>query len=175
MDLFIKQTHRQIKVYGYQREEQGWEINQQFGINIYTLLQMSQKSNKDPLFSTGNHIQHLVTTYNEKESEKLLSHFAVYLKLKICCKSMILHFKNCLKKNDLKIFVISSWQSLLYTVNSRSQEEKNKYHMLMHTCRIQKNGTDEFISKAEQRNRHREWIYGYREKRGGWDGLGYWK
>ena len=47
--------------------------------------------------------------------------------------------------------------------------------MLMHICRMQKNGADESISKAEQRNRHREWIYGYRGKRGGWDGLGYWE
>ena len=29
-----------------------------------------------------------------------------------------------------------------------SQKEKNKCHMLIHLCRIHKNGTDEPISKA---------------------------
>ena len=64
-----KQTHRHRKqTYGYQR---GWgEKNQQFGINIYTLLYIKQISNKDLLYSTGNYTQYLVITYNGKESEK---------------------------------------------------------------------------------------------------------
>ena len=42
--------------------------------------------NKGLLYSTGNYIQYLVITYNERESEKLciyLNHFAVDIKLKI--------------------------------------------------------------------------------------------
>ena len=64
-------------------------------------------NNKDILYSTGNYIQYLVITYNEKESEKYiytyvciylyihiwLNHFAVHLKLTQCCKSPILQFK----------------------------------------------------------------------------------
>ena len=30
-----------------------------------------------------------------------------------------------------------------------SQKEKNRYHMLMHICGIQKNGVDNLICKAE--------------------------
>ena len=37
-----------------------------------------------------------------------------------------------------------------------SQKEKNKYCMLTHICRIQKNGTNELICRAriEAKNRH---------------------
>ena len=52
-----------------------------------------------------------------------------------------------------------------------SQKEKNKYGILTHICGIQKNGTDELISKAEietQTYRTKVWITR------GWDGLGYW-
>ena len=34
-----------------------------------------------------------------------------------------------------------------------SQKEKNKYHILMHICGIQKNGTDELVCKAEMETR----------------------
>ena len=79
MNLFTKQkqTHRHKKqtyrkqTYGYQRgkgEERG--INQEFGINIYTLLYTKQITNKDLLCSTGNYTQYLVITFKEKESEK---------------------------------------------------------------------------------------------------------
>ena len=42
-----------------------------------------------------------------------------------------------------------------------SQKEKNKYDILTHICGIQKNGTDELISKAEietQTQRTNVWI-----------------
>ena len=77
----------------------GVEINQEFGINRYTLIYIKQINNKDLLYSTRNHIQYLVITYNGKESEKEyiyiyinveLNHFAVFLKH---CKSTILQFK----------------------------------------------------------------------------------
>ena len=84
MNLFTKQkqTHRHKKqtyrkqTYGYQRgkgEERG--INQEFGINRYTLQYIKQKNNKDLLYSTVDHcialyIQYTVITYNRKETEK---------------------------------------------------------------------------------------------------------
>ena len=46
------------------------EINQEFGFNLYTLLYMKQKTNKDLLYSTGNYIQYLVITYIGKEFGK---------------------------------------------------------------------------------------------------------
>ena len=45
-------------------------INQEFGINRYTLLYIKQVNNKDLLFSTGNYTQYLVINYNGKEPEK---------------------------------------------------------------------------------------------------------
>ena len=43
-----------------------------------------------------------------------------------------------------------TWMDLETVLQSEvSQKEKNKYHILMHICGIQKNGTDELICKAE--------------------------
>ena len=74
MNLLIKQkqTHRlQNETYSYQRGKVGkGEINQEFGVNIYTLLYIKQITNKDLLYSTGNSTQYSVMTYMGKESEK---------------------------------------------------------------------------------------------------------
>ena len=48
----------------------GGELNQEFGINIYTLLDIKQITNKGLLYSTGKSTQYSVTTYMGKESEK---------------------------------------------------------------------------------------------------------
>ena len=50
----------------------GWWIDQQFGINIYTLLYIKQITNKDLLYSTGNYIQYLVITYNRKPEKEYM-------------------------------------------------------------------------------------------------------
>ena len=71
MNLFTKQkqSHRHRKqTYGYQRGK-GGGINEQFGINIYTLLHIKQITNKDLLYSTGNSTQYFVITYKGKEYE----------------------------------------------------------------------------------------------------------
>ena len=45
---------------------------------------------------------------------------------------------------------VETWMDPEPVIQSEiSQKEKNKYRILMHTCRIQKNGTDEPIRKAE--------------------------
>ena len=70
-DLFTRQkeTHRK-QTYGYQRGMRGQRAkNQEFEINIYTLLYINQVNNKDLLSSTGNYIQYLIIIYNGKESE----------------------------------------------------------------------------------------------------------
>ena len=72
MNLFTKQkhTHRHRKqTYGYQMGK-GGGINQEVGINIYTLLYTKQIINKDLLYSTGNSTQYSVITYMRKESKK---------------------------------------------------------------------------------------------------------
>ena len=45
------------------------ERNQEFGMNIYTLLYIKQ-INKDLLYSTGNYTQYFVIMYKGEESEK---------------------------------------------------------------------------------------------------------
>ena len=45
-------------------------INQEFAINIYTLLYIKQIINRDLPYSTGNFTQCSVITYTGKESEK---------------------------------------------------------------------------------------------------------
>ena len=58
-------------------KEKGGRINQEFGINIYTLLHIKQITNKDLLYSTGNYTSHFVITYKGKESEKKQIHMYV--------------------------------------------------------------------------------------------------
>ena len=57
------------------------EINQEFGINRYTLLYVKQINinNKDLLYSTGDYIQYLLITYNGKESEKEYTYIYIYI------------------------------------------------------------------------------------------------
>ena len=50
------------------KEERAVGINEECGINRYTLLYIN---NKDLLYSTGNYIQYLLIIYNRKQSEKL--------------------------------------------------------------------------------------------------------
>ena len=60
-----KQTHRHRKqIYGLPKGEGGGETNQKYRTNRYKLQYTKQKSNKDLLYSPGNYIQYLVTTYN---------------------------------------------------------------------------------------------------------------
>ena len=73
MNLSTKQkkSHRHRKqTYGYQRGKVWGGINQEFGINIYTLLYIKQITNKDLLYSTGNSTQYSVMAYMGKESKK---------------------------------------------------------------------------------------------------------
>ena len=52
-------------------------------------------------------------------------------------------------KRDTFESVLMRWMNLEPTIQSEmSQKEKDKYHILMHTYGIQKNGTEEFIYRA---------------------------
>ena len=74
MDLFTKQkqTHRQNKL-TVTTGEMGGGGGDKLGVwnqQIYTLLYIKQRNNKDLLYSTRNCIQYPVITYNGKESVK---------------------------------------------------------------------------------------------------------
>lgn len=45
-------------------------INEEFGINVYTLLYMKQVNSNFLLHSTGNYIQYLVISFSGKEYEE---------------------------------------------------------------------------------------------------------
>ena len=60
--------HRK-QIYSYQRGK-GVRINQEFAINIFTLLYVKLITNKDLLYNAGNYTQCFVITYKGKESEK---------------------------------------------------------------------------------------------------------
>ena len=61
------------QIYGT-KGESGGGMNQEFGINTYTLLYLKQIINKDLLHNTGNSTQYSVRTYKGKESEKEYTH-----------------------------------------------------------------------------------------------------
>ena len=84
MILFTKQkqTLRHIKqIKDYQRPRGG--INQEFGINVYTLLYIKQVNNKGLLYSTVNSTQHFVITYKGRESKKRIYKKILYIKIYI--------------------------------------------------------------------------------------------
>ena len=59
------------------------------------------------------------------------------------------------------------WMNLEPIIQSEvSQKEKDKYRILMHIYEIHKNGTEEFISGQQWRNRHGEYTYGHGERGG---------
>ena len=86
-----------------------------------------------------------------------------------------------MKRNEIGSFV-EMWMDLESVIQSKvSQEEKNKYHILMHICGIQKNGRDEPICRVgieTQMQRTNVWTP-WGESGGGewawwWDELGDW-
>ena len=65
-----KQSHRCRKqISGYQGIR-GKGISWEIGIDIYTLLDIKQITNKDLLYNTGNSTQYSVMAYMGKESKK---------------------------------------------------------------------------------------------------------
>ena len=56
-----------------------------------------------------------------------------------------------IKRNAFEAFLMR-WMNIEPIIQSEvSQKEKNKYCILTHVCKMQKNGTDEPISKARNR------------------------
>ena len=63
----------------------GGQTNEEFEINIYTLLYIKEVTNKDLLYSTGAHTQYLVITYNGKECKKEQSYICIRVSKSLCC------------------------------------------------------------------------------------------
>ena len=60
-----------------------------------------------------------------------------------------MEYYSAIKRNEIELFVVR-WMELESVIQSEvNQKEKNKYHILMHICGIQKNGTDKPVCKAE--------------------------
>ena len=60
-----------------------------------------------------------------------------------------MEYYSAIKRNKAVSFA-EMWMDLESVIQSEvSQKEKNKYHILMHTSGIYKNGSDELICKAE--------------------------
>ena len=78
-------------------EREGGGINQEYGMNRYTLLHIKQVNNKDLVHSTENCIQRLVITYKQgigKIRNVQLNHFAIHPKLTQYCKINYTSIKN---------------------------------------------------------------------------------
>jgi len=59
-----------------------------------------------------------------------------------------MEYYSAIKRNTFES-VLMRWMNLEPVIQSEvSQKEKDKYHILMHIYRIQKNGTEEFIYLA---------------------------
>ena len=74
MNLYTKQKQTQKTNLCLPKVLGGGEMNEEFGINIYTLLYIEQITNKDLLYSTGNYIQYFVITYKGKESKYIYTY-----------------------------------------------------------------------------------------------------
>ena len=60
-----------------------------------------------------------------------------------------MEYYSAIKRNEIQLFVVR-WMDLETVIQSEvNQKEKNKYHILMYVCGIQKNGIDNLICKAE--------------------------
>ena len=76
-----------------------------------------------------------------------------------------MEYYSAIYRNGIRSFV-EMWMDLeSVTQSGVSLKEKNKCHILMHVCGIQKNGTGETVSRAGLEHTQMECIWG-------WDKLG---
>ena len=60
-----------------------------------------------------------------------------------------MEYYSATKRNKIVPFAETKIDPETVIQSEVNQKEKNKYHVLTHTCGIQRNGTDEPICKAE--------------------------
>ena len=92
-------------------------------------------------------------------------------------KEDVVHIYNgilAIKKEPIVPFA-ETWIDLETVIQSEvSQKEKNKYHIMLLICGIQKNGTDELICKAEIETQVQRTNLWTPRGAGWWNELGYW-
>ena len=70
---------------------------------------------------------------------------------------------------------VAIWMDLEIVAQSEvSQKEKDKYHIMLLICGIQKNVIDELTCKQKQNHRCTKQTYGYQRGNWWWDELGDW-
>ena len=75
-----------------------------------------------------------------------------------------MEYYSAIKRNTIES-VLMRWMNLEPVIQSEvSQKEKDKYRILTHIYRIQKNGTENLFTGQQWRNRHRQQTYGHGEK-----------
>ena len=85
-----------------------------------------------------------------------------------------MEYYSAIKRNEIGSFV-ETWMDLETVIQSEvSQKEKNKYCILMHICRIQKNGIEDLICKAEVETDIENKCIDTKGERVGWEELGDW-
>ena len=61
----------------------------------------------------------------------------------------IMEYYSAIKRNKIRLFA-GTWMDPETVIQSEvSQKEENKYHILRYICGTQKNGTDEWVCRAE--------------------------
>ena len=74
------------------------------------------------------------------------------------------------KRNENRSFV-ETWMDLETVIQSEvNQTEKNKYHILTHICRIQKNCIDDLICKTDTDMENKHTDNKWWDKLGDWEG-----
>ena len=86
-----------------------------------------------------------------------------------------MEYYSAIKRNEIGSFIETQMDLETVIETEVSQKEKNKYRILTHICRIQKNGTDELVCKEEiETQMQRTNIWTPRGEGGWWDELGDW-
>ena len=68
--------------------------------------------------------------------------------------------------------VLMRWMNLEPVIQRQvSQKKKDKYHMLTHTCGIQKDVLRTLCAGQQRRHRHKEQTFGFSGRRRRWDDL----
>ena len=82
-----------------------------------------------------------------------------------------MEYYSAIKRNTVEA-VLMRWMNLEPVIQRQvSQKKKDKYHMLTHTCGIQKDVLRTLCAGQQRRHRHKEQTFGFSGRRSRWDDL----